>query len=74
MKSIPLDDLPTHSSWTTYLLGGVNEPPRDPALFAGTETYENIYEHLLQSYRENSPSYEEFVRQTRGSGRDELLV
>ena len=71
MKSIPLDDLPTHSSWTTYLLGEVDEPPRDPALFTRTKTYENIYEHLLQSYRENSPSYEEFVRQMRGSGRNE---
>ena len=71
MKSVPLDDLPTHSSWTTYLLGGIDEPPRDPSLFAGTETYDDIYEHLLRSYRENSPSYEEFVRQTRGSGRNE---
>ena len=55
----------------TYLLGGVDEPPRDPALFTRTETYDDIYEHLLRSYRENSPSYEEFVRQTRGSGRNE---
>ncbi|MCL9812081.1 class I SAM-dependent methyltransferase [Natranaeroarchaeum aerophilus] len=71
MKPIPLDDLPTHSSWATYLLGAVDDPPRDPDLFTGTETYENIYEYLLKSYRENSPSYEEFVRQTRGNGRDE---
>lgn len=71
MKSFPLDDLPAHSSWATYLLGAVDKPPRDPDLFTGTETYEKIYEHLLESYRENSPSYEEFVRQTRGSGRNE---
>lgn len=71
MKSVSLDDLTIHSSWATYLLGGVDEPPRDPNLFTGTEMYENIYEHLLESYRENAPSYEQFVRQTRGSGRDE---
>jgi len=71
MKPVPLNDLPTHSSWATYLLGALDEPPRDPDLFTGTETYENIYAHLLESYRENSPSYEEFVRQTRGSGQDE---
>ena len=71
MKPLPLDDLPTHSSWATYLLGALDEPPRDPDLFTGTETYETIHEHLLETYRENSPSYEEFVRQTRGSGRTE---
>ena len=71
MNPFPLDNLPTHSSWAAYLLGAVDDPPRDPDLFTGTETYENIYEHLLESYRENSPSYEEFVRQTRGSGPDE---
>ncbi len=71
MKSVPLDDLPTHSSWAAYLLSGVTEPPRDPNLFTGTETYDTIYEHLLESYRETSPSYEEFVRQTLGHGRNE---
>lgn len=71
MKSFPLDDLPAHSSWATYLLGAVDEPPRDLELFTGTETYDDIYEHLLESYRQSSPSYEDFVLQTRGSGRKE---
>lgn len=71
MKSFPLDDLPSHSSWAAYLLGASDEPPRDPDLFTGTETYDNIYEQLLESYRKNSPAHEEFVRQTRGSGRNE---
>lgn len=71
MKPLPTDDLPTHSPWATYLLGAADEPPSDPEMFTGTETYEHIYERLLESYRERSPSYEEFVRQTRGSGRSE---
>ena len=56
MESVPRDDLQTDSLWTIYLLGGVNEPSRDPDLFTGTETYENIYEHLLEPYGETAPS------------------
>jgi hypothetical protein len=71
MKSLPLDELPTHSAWAEYLLDATDEPPRDPDLFTGTETYDSLYQHLLDSYRANGPTREEFVRQTRGNGRDE---
>lgn len=74
MNTLSLDDLPKHSEWTAYLLDPDADPPRDLELFTGTETYETIYSHMLESYRDSSMSREAFVRQGLGTGPDEDVI
>lgn len=71
MRSLPLDELPAHSEWAAYLLGGADEPPRDPGAFTGTETYERIYSNVLDAYREDPAPPAEFYRRTRARGRSD---
>lgn len=68
MEQLPLNDLPKHSEWAAYLLDPSRDPPGDPTAYTGTETYEEIYTHLLERYRENPVPAAETVERIRSTG------
>lgn len=69
MEPLSLDDLPKHSAWASYLLDPRGDPPDDPGAYTRTETYEELYARLLESYRANPVGADAFVREVRATGR-----
>ena len=74
MRPLPINELPRHSAWATYLLDSSDDPPSDFGEYTSTATYEDIYAFLLKHYRETKPNFEAFVEETRSRGRKDLDV
>ncbi len=71
MEPVPLNALPKYSDWAAYLLDPSGEPPSDSTAYIGTETYEEIYARLLESYRDHPLSPIDAVKQIRSHGRSD---
>ena len=71
MNRLPLDELPRHSTWATYLLAPSSDPPSDPEEYTGTARYDDIYSYLLGCYREDEADIETFAKDTYSRGRED---
>lgn len=69
MKPVPIDELPNHSAWAAHLLDPSSAPPTDPEEYTKTVTYDDIYSPLLDCYRRNSTSFEDFAAKVKSKGR-----
>jgi SAM-dependent methyltransferase len=66
-----LDELPRHSAWATHLLDPGSDPPAEPGEYTNAATYDELYSHLLDAYRETAGDFGTVTEEVKSRGREE---